>query len=93
MTLFIMLRRKLGVLGGYRILRTVLKSGAGCLVLIVFCRFIMGHGSTMPLAVRLAAAISGGALLYLAIARLLRMEEWEPFWHQLSRQPPEPLAD
>lgn len=94
MTLFVMLRRKLGFLGGRRILRTLFKSGIGCAAMILFCRFVMGRGPTMPLMLRLAAAISGGALLYLAIARLLRMEEWDPFWQQLSRRRADPpLAD
>ena len=32
----------------------------------------------------LLIAITGGASLYMAVAKLLHMEEWEPFWIQLS---------
>ena len=92
--LFILLRRKLGILGGSRILRTVLKSMVGCAAMALFSIAAMHLGITEfgPLAhhVRLARsfelliAISGGAGIYMLTAKLLRMEEWQPFWAQLA---------
>jgi len=93
-TLFILLRRRLGNLGGRRILRTIIKSGIGCLVMGLFCWGIMhGHiASLSPLArhariariLELLLAIAGGSSVYMLFAKWLRMEEWEPFWMQLS---------
>ncbi|MFA5974832.1 MAG: murein biosynthesis integral membrane protein MurJ [Elusimicrobiota bacterium] len=95
--LFILLRRKIGLLGGRRILRTILKSGIGCLAMTLFCWGVLHLRLTeLPLAAshlriarafELLVAIAGGAGVYLAVARLLRMEEWEPFWSQLSHKP------
>src|SRR6185312_598115 len=83
--LFIMLRRRLGLLGGRRILRTVLKSLVGCAGLGLFCRFAMDTPNAIPFFLRLGAAIAGGSAIYMGIARLLQMEEWKPFWSQLRR--------
>ncbi len=85
--LFAMLRKKIGLLGGKRIATTMLKSGLGCAAMIAFCHFVMSapHGGRFPLAIRLTVAIAGGSGIYMAVAKLLRMEEWEPFWSQLSR--------
>jgi len=93
LTLFILLRRKLGALGGDRILKTAIKSSVGCLAMGFFCwaAMHMGIASRGPLAaharigqgIELAIAIAGGAGLYLCFAKLLRMEEWEPFWSQI----------
>jgi len=93
--LYIMLRRKIGLLGGRRILVTLLKSSIGCAGMVVFCLFIMKArgGPVFPLIVRVTVAISGGATIYLAIARMLRMEEWVPFWAQLSRSRPAEISD
>lgn len=95
--LFVLLRRKIGLLGGRRILRTVAKSGVACVVMGLFCWGVMrARLSDVPLlaghwrlarALELLLAIAGGAGVYLGAARLLRMEEWTPFWSQLSRKP------
>ena len=47
---------------------------------------IMGLGTHERVArgLELLIAISGGATLYMFIAKILRMEEWEPFWAQVS---------
>ena len=92
--LFILLRRRLGVLGGGRILRTILKSCVGCFAMGIFSWAIMHArlGDFVGLAthvrvargLELLIAITGGASLYMAVAKLLHMEEWEPFWIQLS---------
>jgi putative peptidoglycan lipid II flippase len=86
--LFVMLRRKIGRLGGRKIAATLVKSVLGCLVMAAYCLFVMRAPGTpwLPLALRLAAAIAGGAAIYLAAARVLRMEEWEPFWAQIARR-------
>ena len=94
MTLFILLRRKLGVLGGGRILRTILKSGVGCIAMGLFCwgimhlhiasmRSLAAHERLARMA-ELVIAIAGGAGIYMFFAKLLRMEEWEPFWSQMK---------
>lgn len=96
--LFIFLRRKLGNLGGRRILRTIIKSSVGCLAMVAFCASVMnlrisefaplaGH-LRMARAGELLMAIAGGAGIYMLAARLLRMEEWDPFWAQLSTRRP-----
>jgi len=92
--LFVLLRRKLGLLGGRRILRTLLKSAVGCLAMGAFCWWVMGLGISaagalgaygrLARGVELLAAIAGGAGVYMLCAKLLRMEEWEPFWAQIS---------
>jgi putative peptidoglycan lipid II flippase len=96
--LFILLRRKLGRLGGRRILRTILKSGVGCAAMAGFCVALMNlriselaplaHHLRLARAGELLLAISGGAGIYMLVARMLRMEEWEPFWTQLSTRRP-----
>lgn len=92
--LFILLRRKLGNLGGGRILRTILKSSVGCVAMAAFCIAVMNlrisEFSLLADHVRLAragellAAIAGGAGIYMLVARTLGMEEWEPFWAQIA---------
>ncbi len=86
LSLYVMLRRKLGSLGGRRIGLTFLKSAAGSVIMIVFCRFVMGHGFRIPLAFRLSTAIAGGGLIYMFCAWLFRMEEWAPFLSQFRRR-------
>jgi len=92
--LFILLRRKLGILGGRRILRTVLKSMVGCVAMAVFSVGTMhlgisgsgflSHHIRLARSLELLIAITGGAGIYMLSARLLRMEEWQPFWSQLA---------
>ncbi len=84
--LYVLLRRKIGLLGGRRILRTILKSGLGCVSMALFCRY--GMRTPLPPVTRLFASITGGALVYLGAAWLLHMEEWKPFWSMLSREHP-----
>ena len=93
--LYIMLRRKIGLLGGRRILVTMMKSLIGCAGMVVFCLLIMRTGKipALPLIVRLTVAIAGGVAIYMAIARLLQMEEWVPFWAQLSRSRPAEIIE
>ncbi len=97
-TLFILLRRRLGILGGRRILRTLLKSGFASVAMGLFCWAIMhlhiqswgalAYHERLARGVELAIAIAGGTAIYLGLARLLRMEEWRPFWAMLSREHP-----
>jgi putative peptidoglycan lipid II flippase len=84
LALYAMLRRRIGLLGGRRILRTLAKSALGCLAMLFFCRAAM-QPAWLPLLLRLTVAILGGSAVYMAAAKLLRMEEWRPFWAQLSR--------
>ncbi len=96
LALFILLRKKLGLLGGRRILNTVFKSGAASLIMAGFCWGVMQLNlpSWGPLAdhphlgrgLALAIAITGGGALYLALARLFQMEECAPFWSMLKRE-------
>ena len=92
--LFVLLRRRLGILGGRRILRTITKSAVGCGAMGLFCWCIMhlqiaslsslsGHAH-LARVVELIVAIIGGSSVYMLFAQWLRMEEWEPFWTQLS---------
>jgi putative peptidoglycan lipid II flippase len=92
--LFILLRRRLGILGGRRILRTIMKSAIGCLAMGLFCWCIMhlqiaslsslARHARLARGVELIVAIAGGSSVYMLFAKWLRMEEWEPFWTQLS---------
>ncbi|OGR89081.1 MAG: murein biosynthesis integral membrane protein MurJ [Elusimicrobia bacterium RIFCSPLOWO2_01_FULL_59_12] len=86
--LFYLLRRKIGLLGGRRILTCLLKACAASLGMIGFCHLVMTARGPFHLIVRLAVAIAGGGLVYLGLARGLRMEEWGPFWSILSRAHP-----
>lgn len=85
--LYWLLRKKIGLLGGRRILQTTWKALVGCAVMSLFCVLII-RAPIEPLLVRLLVAIAGGAVIYLGTAKLLRMEEWVPFWSQLSRRGP-----
>jgi len=86
LALFIALRRRLGALGGRRIVVTIFKSGIGCAGMALFCIWITHAAARVPLIFRLTAAIGGGSVVYLLLAKLVRMEEWDPFWAQLSRR-------
>jgi putative peptidoglycan lipid II flippase len=88
LTLYIMLRRKIGLLGGKRILRCVAKSLLASAAMIAFCLLTMRAPGHIPLLIRVAVAIAGGSALYLGVARVLRMEEWGPFWSMLAREHP-----
>ena len=92
-SLFVLLRRKLGPLDGLRIGRTFLKSAAGCAGMTAFCLALMRWGAAAPLPVRLGVAIAGGFTVYMGIVWLLQMEEWKPFWSQLSRPRAVPPID
>lgn len=95
-TLFFLLRKKLGLLGGRRILRTIVKSIMGCIAMAFFCYTMSNlawsdllpfiHNSRVVRALGLLVAITGGGLVYMGCARLLKMEEWSPFWAQLTRR-------
>lgn len=97
LTLFVLLRKRLGLLGGKRILQTVLKASAASMAMAAFCWGVLHLNiqSIGPLAtyarlgrgLELAIAISGGAAIYLALARYLGMEEWTPFWSMLRKGP------
>jgi putative peptidoglycan lipid II flippase len=88
--LYYLLRRKLGDLGGLRILLTMAKAVLASAGMGVFCRFTMTsinfQSRHIPLILLLTIAIAGGAMVYMAGAKLLRMEEWEPFWAQMARR-------
>ncbi len=93
--LYLLLRKKIGILGGRRILRTVIKSSVGCVAMGFFSWTVMHwRAESIGLLVmherilrtmELAAAIGGGAGVYLLFAKILRMEEWGPFWSQLKK--------
>ena len=84
--LYIILRRQLGRLGGWKVVITFLKASVASAGMAVFCLFTMHSIHRLPVALLLAVAIFGGAAVYLAGARLLCMEEWDPFWAQLARR-------
>jgi len=84
--LYVLLRQKLGGLGGFQIFITTLKALAASAVMGVFCRFTMSALDRVPLPLLLTIAIAGGAVIYLAGAKLLRMDEWDPFWAQINRR-------
>ncbi len=94
--LFLLLRRRIGLLGGRRIFRTLLKSLAASAVMALFAWAVM----QLPPAERaaldgtryfirafgLVLTIGGGAAVYMLMARLLQMEEWGPFWSMIRRE-------
>lgn len=84
--LYVLLRQKLGPLGGGTIARSAVKSLLACAAMGIFCRLVMAGEGRAPLWVLLAISIAGGAAVYLGTARLLRMSEWGPFWAQLQRR-------
>ena len=90
--------RRLGLLGGRRILMTVLKAGTASVVMGAFCWGVMrlnihslgalASHERLARGLELAIAIAGGTTIYMGLARLLQMEEWKPFWSMLSRTHP-----
>jgi putative peptidoglycan lipid II flippase len=85
--LYIMLRKKLGALGGFRIFVTTVKALIASMGMVLFCHLVFTSYTTqIPLVLLLTIAIAGGAVVYLAGAWLLRMEEWDPFWAQMARR-------
>jgi len=72
----------------------ILKSSVGCVAMGFFSWATMHAGleqwvglathERLARGLELLVAISGGAGLYMLIAKFLHMEEWEPFWAQLS---------
>jgi len=76
-----LLRKRLGPLGGRRILSSVLKAGAASLVMAVVVAGVAygpewgDPGGIMARMVRPLAGVLVGALAYLAAARLMRMPE------------------
>jgi putative peptidoglycan lipid II flippase len=94
-SLLVLLRRKLGHLGGGRILRTALKSSVGCLAMGIFAWGVvhlkiasfglLSDHVRIARGLELATAIAGGAFIYMLTAKLLRMEEWEPFLAQMRK--------
>jgi putative peptidoglycan lipid II flippase len=89
--LYLCLRRKIGLLGGRRIFKTLSKAIVASAVMAVFCWAVIRAAFQVLLVLRLSIAIAGGGMLYLASARLLHMEEWAPFWSMLARE--HPLAE
>jgi putative peptidoglycan lipid II flippase len=93
--LYIFLRRKIGLLGGKRILRTSIKSTVCCAAMGLFSWGVMHLPMTTGLdlfaaryaritrGIELLIAIAGGTGVYMLFAKLLRMEEWGPFWAQI----------
>ena len=45
---------------------------------------LLAHHLRLARSLELLIAITGGAGIYMWTARLLRMEEWQPFWAQLA---------
>jgi putative peptidoglycan lipid II flippase len=86
--LFILLRRRMGLLGGRRMLVTVLKSSLACVVMAGFIWAVPYQA--MPKILALAVGISGGAAIYLMTAKLIRMEEWPTFISMFLRRPAAP---
>lgn len=94
--LFYLLQKKIGRLGGSRILKTMLQSLIGCAAMAAFAwafmrvdvtsRLGLLHFERVSRAFELAIAIGGSAAIYMGTAKLLRMEEWDPFWSMMRRQ-------
>jgi len=84
--LFYFLRKRLGLLGGHRILMTLFKSFFACVAMAGYCLAIYQIPWDVHAVVRLSAGIGGGAAVYLAMAHLFRMEEWPLFRAQLKRR-------
>ena len=87
------LRQMLGPMAGRRLLRTALRSVIACIAMGAFCVAVLQWGHFHK-TIMLIIAIAGGAGIYLGLARLLQMEEWAPFWAQMSRKakPPKPTS-
>jgi putative peptidoglycan lipid II flippase len=80
-----LLRKKLGLLGGRRILKTLLQSAAASAVMAALAGWI-AHGTGGPLLWRVPAAVALGAGIYGALAAALRMEEVRHVWGLISRK-------
>src|SRR5262249_6852117 len=63
--LYILLRRRIGLLGGRRIMRCLVKAVIASAGMIFFCHIIMNAPVTLPLVIRLLLAIVGGTAVYL----------------------------
>jgi len=84
--LYLLLRRQLGGLGGFKIFMTTFKALIASAAMGVFCHLCLSAMGRVPLILLVTIAITGGAMVYLASAKLLHMEEWDPFWAQLARR-------
>jgi len=84
--LFILLRKRLGLMGGKRILTTLLKSlTASVLMGLAAVAVIRSFDFTLYLRVPLAVTVGMG--LYVLFAHWLKMEERRPFMELILRRP------
>jgi putative peptidoglycan lipid II flippase len=90
--LFVFLRRRLGSLDGRRIVRTAARALACAAGLAVVSwgvwQLLAGYadGGLVPLLVAVLAAVGAGAVTYVGIARLLKLDELSAVWDMLRRR-------
>ncbi len=78
-----MLRKRLGLLGGRRLLKTFLQSGLACVVMALVAAGA-AYGLEGSLFWRVPLAVTGGAVTYWLLARAMRMEEYGHLRHLLA---------
>jgi len=90
--LFWLLRRKTGLLGGRRMLRTALSAVAASLPMAAVAWWLTGlwdwsqPGHKLPGALVLAGVVLAALLVYAACSRLFRSEEAVEFWGLIQRK-------
>jgi putative peptidoglycan lipid II flippase len=100
--LFVLLRRQLGILDGRRILRTAVRAlvcaAALAAVSWLVWQQLQGYaaGGFLPLLTAVLIAVAAGAAVYVALARLFKLDELTAVWRALRRRratPTEPSGE
>ena len=90
--LFVLLRRQLGFLDGRRILRTAVRAlvcaAALAAVSWLVWQQLQGYAAAgfLPLLTAVLAAVAAGAAVYVALARLFKLDELTAVWRALRRR-------
>jgi putative peptidoglycan lipid II flippase len=90
--LFVLLRRQLGFLDGRRILRTAVRAlvcaAALAAVSWLVWQQLQGYaaGGFLPLLTAVLIAVAAGAAVYVALARLFKLDELTAVWRALRRR-------
>jgi putative peptidoglycan lipid II flippase len=86
-----LLRKRIGLLGGRRLLKTLLQSAAALVPMVLAAGGIV-YGLGGSLLWRVPLGVVAGALTYAACARAMGMDEWRHAWDMLRRKAEPPAG-
>jgi putative peptidoglycan lipid II flippase len=81
--LFWAFRRRMGLMGGRRLFKTLFQSGV-CAAVMALAVWGVNQGLSVNLAVRVPSAVMAGADVYMILARFLGMEEFGVLWNAVK---------